>query len=79
MQKILRKAAASLSTTGKIDKDQMHNYFMSGIYFFYFKRQSIIVALIQCNPANQKQNTSGPFLGFISPVIGFFFAILTKP
>lgn len=30
MQKILRKAAASLSTTGKIDKDQMHNYFMSG-------------------------------------------------
>lgn len=30
MQKILRKAAASLSSTSKIDKDQMHNYFMSG-------------------------------------------------
>ncbi|XP_055309195.1 NACHT and WD repeat domain-containing protein 2-like, partial [Sitodiplosis mosellana] len=29
MQKILRKSAASLSSAGKIDKDQMHNYFMS--------------------------------------------------
>lgn len=30
MQKILRKSAASLGAAGKIDKDQMHNYFMSG-------------------------------------------------
>ncbi|XP_031634312.1 NACHT domain- and WD repeat-containing protein 1-like [Contarinia nasturtii] len=29
MQKILRKAAASLCGSGAIDKDQMHNYFMS--------------------------------------------------
>lgn len=32
MQKNLRKAAASLFATEKIDKDQMHNYFMSGMY-----------------------------------------------
>lgn len=30
MQKILRKAAASLNTAAKLDKDMMHNYFMSG-------------------------------------------------
>lgn len=30
MQKLLRKAAASLYSTLKFDKDQMHNYFMSG-------------------------------------------------
>lgn len=29
MQKILRKSAASLCASGKIDKDTMHNYFMS--------------------------------------------------
>jgi hypothetical protein len=30
MQKLLRKAALSLANSGKIDKDTMHNYFMSG-------------------------------------------------
>lgn len=30
MQKLLRKAALSLANGGKIDKDTMHNYFMSG-------------------------------------------------
>lgn len=30
MQKLLRKAAASLHTASKFDKDIMHNYFMSG-------------------------------------------------
>lgn len=30
MQKLLRKAALSLGNSGKIDKDTMHNYFMSG-------------------------------------------------
>lgn len=30
MQKLLRKAALSLTNSGKIDKDTMHNYFMSG-------------------------------------------------
>lgn len=30
MQKLLRKAAASLHTAGKFDKDITHNYFMSG-------------------------------------------------
>lgn len=30
MQKILRKAAGSLGTNARLDKDQMHNYFMSG-------------------------------------------------
>lgn len=30
MQKILRKSAASLGASAKLDKDQMHNYFMSG-------------------------------------------------
>jgi hypothetical protein len=30
MQKLFRKAALSLSNSGKIDKDTMHNYFMSG-------------------------------------------------
>lgn len=30
MQKLLRKAAASLYANGKFDKDIMHNYFMSG-------------------------------------------------
>jgi hypothetical protein len=30
MQKLFRKAALSLATSGKIDKDTMHNYFMSG-------------------------------------------------
>ncbi|GFG36815.1 hypothetical protein Cfor_08648 [Coptotermes formosanus] len=29
MQKLLRKAALSLANSGKIDKDTMHNYFMS--------------------------------------------------
>lgn len=36
MQKILRKAAASLSTLSKIDKDTMHNYFMSGIIVYVY-------------------------------------------
>lgn len=45
MQKILRKAAASLSVTGKIDKDQMHNYFMSGqeLFFPFFITRSFQV------------------------------------
>lgn len=30
MQKILRKAAASLNAASKLEKDMMHNYFMSG-------------------------------------------------
>lgn len=30
MQKLLRKAAASLHAAGKFEKDLMHNYFMSG-------------------------------------------------
>lgn len=30
MQKLLRKAAASLYAASKFDKDIMHNYFMSG-------------------------------------------------
>lgn len=30
MQKLLRKAAASLGASGKMDKDAVHNYFMSG-------------------------------------------------
>lgn len=30
MQKLFRKAALSLFTAGKISKDTMHNYFMSG-------------------------------------------------
>ena len=30
MQKLLRKAAATLHAAGKMDKDLMHNYFMSG-------------------------------------------------
>lgn len=30
MQKLFRKGAASLHAAGKLDKDQMHNYFMSG-------------------------------------------------
>lgn len=30
MQKLLRKAAASLFANGQIDKDIQHNYFMSG-------------------------------------------------
>ena len=30
MQKLLRKAALSLANSSKIDKDTMHNYFMSG-------------------------------------------------
>jgi len=30
MQKLLRKAALSLANSGKMDKDTMHNYFMSG-------------------------------------------------
>jgi hypothetical protein len=30
MQKLLRKAALSLANSGKIDRDTMHNYFMSG-------------------------------------------------
>jgi hypothetical protein len=30
MQKLLRKAALSLANSEKIDKDTMHNYFMSG-------------------------------------------------
>lgn len=30
MQKLLRKAALSLANSDKIDKDTMHNYFMSG-------------------------------------------------
>lgn len=30
MQKLFRKAAASLHAAEKFDKDQMHNYFMSG-------------------------------------------------
>lgn len=32
MQKILRKAAASLNAAAKLEKDMMHNYFMSGKY-----------------------------------------------
>jgi len=31
MQKLFRKAAISLFNSGKIDKDTMHNYYMSGI------------------------------------------------
>lgn len=30
MQKMFRKGAASLFAQGKLDKDQTHNYFMSG-------------------------------------------------
>jgi hypothetical protein len=30
MQKLLRKAALSLATSGQMDRDTMHNYFMSG-------------------------------------------------
>jgi hypothetical protein len=30
MQKLLRKASLSLFNGGKIDKETMHNYFMSG-------------------------------------------------
>lgn len=30
MQKLFRKGAASLFAQGKLDKDQTHNYFMSG-------------------------------------------------
>lgn len=33
MQKLLRKAAASLHAAGKFEKDLMHNYFMSGDLF----------------------------------------------
>lgn len=31
MQKLFRKASISLFNSGKIDKDTMHNYYMSGI------------------------------------------------
>lgn len=30
MQKLLRKAAASLGASNKMSKDDVHNYFMSG-------------------------------------------------
>lgn len=30
MQKLFRKASSQLYVSGKIDKDTMHNYFMSG-------------------------------------------------
>lgn len=30
MQKLFRKASISLFNSGKIDKDTMHNYYMSG-------------------------------------------------
>jgi hypothetical protein len=30
MQKLLRKSSLSLFNSGKIDKETMHNYFMSG-------------------------------------------------
>lgn len=30
MQKLLRKAAQNLANNGRIDKETMHNYFMSG-------------------------------------------------
>jgi len=36
MQKLLRKAALSLANNGKIDKDTMHNYFMSGEAYLKF-------------------------------------------
>lgn len=35
MQKVLRKAAQSLYNDNKMDKDAMHNYFMSGIVHIY--------------------------------------------
>lgn len=34
MQKLLRKAAASLHAAGKFEKDLMHNYFMSGDFLY---------------------------------------------
>lgn len=37
MQKLLRKAAASLHAANKFDKDLMHNYFMSGIQLKTFE------------------------------------------
>lgn len=36
MQKLFRKAAASLHAQGKIDDEIMHNYFMSGNLIQYF-------------------------------------------
>lgn len=33
MQKLLRKAAQSLFSSGQFDKDTMHSYFMSGNFF----------------------------------------------
>lgn len=32
MQKLFRKSSISLFNSGKIDKDTMHNYYMSGNY-----------------------------------------------
>lgn len=46
MQKLFRKAAQSLFNAGKIDKDIMHNYFMSGKYttiiFIFYKNILLI-------------------------------------
>lgn len=54
MQKLFRKAAQSCYNAGKIDKDTMHNYFMSGKNLFHltylisqlFKKQNFYIYLV---------------------------------